>query len=232
MIKGPAPRKRGRPPLLSRAQILNISIEHLKDAPLEMFTMQSVSRRLEVAPMTLYGYFPSRDALLQAVAEDVFGRLDVESVRQIRDWREKVRLWCHIVHSQLILIPELVRLIHDPSRLTPAWIATSAPLFEALLDAPFAEEDAHFYTRWISRGLLGLTLFEGYLDKAIAPPVGADITSLTDGVPSSQLRYMELSRSLPETDSRRLFQISVESWIATLEHEFAQRQANQEQSLA
>lgn len=227
MSRGTVARKRGRPPLLTREQILAASIELLQESPLDLFTMQSVSRKLNVAPMTLYGYFPSRDSLLQSVAEDVFRRLDVTSVRQIRDWRERVRLWCHIVHTQLILIPELVRLINQPSQLNSTWLEAAAPLCEALLDARFTEERALVYTRWISRNLIGLSLFEGYLDSAVhAVPqdhMGVLHTKLT---PDTYELYSRVGPHAYGMDNRQLFSLSVESWIATLESEHARFSAD------
>lgn len=215
-------RKRGRPPLLTREQVLAASVELLQEAPLDAFTMQSVAKKLNVAPMTLYGYFPSRDALLQSVAEDVFGRLNVTSVRQVRDWRERVRLWCHIVHTQLIEIPELVRLINQPSQLNSTWLEASAPLCEAMLDARFSDERALFFTRWISRNLIGLSLFEGYMDAAVHQTPREHQGLLHAKLsPETYELYARVGPHAFGMDTRQLFKLSVESWITTLEQELA-----------
>lgn len=61
-------RKRGRPPKLSAEQILDAA----EALPLREVSMRTVAQRLGAPPSSLYHHFPTRDALVMALAGRMF----------------------------------------------------------------------------------------------------------------------------------------------------------------
>ena len=64
-----APRRRGRPPKLSVPAIVAAAIELLDREGPDALTMRRLGAELGVEAMSLYRHVPSRDALLDALAD-------------------------------------------------------------------------------------------------------------------------------------------------------------------
>jgi AcrR family transcriptional regulator len=77
-------------PTLTRERIVQMAIEHADQSGLEQVTMRKLARELSVTPMALYWHFANRDALLDAMAEDVAGRVVYDDRPQAR-WQERLR---------------------------------------------------------------------------------------------------------------------------------------------
>ena len=217
MAQSPTTAKRGRPPLLTKKQAVHAASSILAELPLEAFTMANVAERLSVAPMTLYGYFPSRDALLQAVAEEVFSTIDVSTVRQIRDWRERVRLWCYLIYKQLSSQPHLSRLICEPTQLLPAWQEIATPMIEALRDAHLTGEQPLHFAQWLSRNVVAAALFESFLSPAVEfrDALHRQDPALISAAANQAHGYV-LGLGDP-LDADALIEISIDSWVRTIE---------------
>src|SRR5262245_16085492 len=68
--------KSSRPnPALTRERILRLAIKRADASSLEKVSMRKLAAELSVTPMALYWHYPNRDALLDAMAEQVAGEL-------------------------------------------------------------------------------------------------------------------------------------------------------------
>lgn len=72
---------------LSRELILTEASQLLLEVSLEEFSLALLAKRLGAGVMSLYTYFPSRDDLLNAVAEHVFGQFEPPPVVSER-WQD------------------------------------------------------------------------------------------------------------------------------------------------
>jgi len=112
-----APRGRGRPPRLSRDQIIEAAVELLEREPDVALTIKRVAEAAGSAPMALYRYFPDREALLQAMADQVMAGL--QPTRPEGDtWQEQVRSWMRRGRTRL----------RPYSQLLPYMAATRQPV--------------------------------------------------------------------------------------------------------
>ena len=78
-------RKRGRPPRLSHAEILEAAAE----ISIENLSMMALARRLRTTDAALYYYFPSREALLRALADKLTEEIEMPPLSP--DWRHWMR---------------------------------------------------------------------------------------------------------------------------------------------
>jgi AcrR family transcriptional regulator len=85
--------RRGRKPGLSRDQIARVALEMIDREGLERFTMQRVAERVGVGTMTLYGYFGSKDELLQAVVDAAVERPQSKGLGRPSEPRPTEALW-------------------------------------------------------------------------------------------------------------------------------------------
>lgn len=80
-------------PLLSRASILDATLRLLDDKGLEKLSMRGLARELSVSPASLYHWFDSKDALLQAVFSRALEELVLPSASG-DSWEDGLRGLC------------------------------------------------------------------------------------------------------------------------------------------
>src|SRR5437660_6163927 len=88
VVPGDPPR-RGRRPRLTREQLARTALELIDRHGLDAFTMQRLAQHAGVGTMTLYGYFRSKDELLQAVVDAAVRPAERPSIEG--DWQEQMR---------------------------------------------------------------------------------------------------------------------------------------------
>lgn len=214
-----APRKRGRPPLLTHARILEASLEMLREEPLQGFTMPRISQRLKVAPMTIYGYFESREDLLQQVTELLFQELDLSGVEDAGGWEEAIRAWCYAIHDHLLTLPQLIRLSLDPSKIAGAWLQSCRPLVQALFDAGLSTPQVAFYARWVCRAMIGALVVESTYDRALFTYLAENPQAVTDELPEGSAEHvLSLLPYIQEQTDDQHFEALVESLLAEIHH--------------
>ncbi|MCO5992070.1 TetR/AcrR family transcriptional regulator [Actinoallomurus rhizosphaericola] len=77
---------RGPKPAYSRAQITEAAVRIADAEGLEAATMRRIAAEIGAGAMSLYRYVPSRDDLLELVADRLMGEIDVEGMPS-GDWR-------------------------------------------------------------------------------------------------------------------------------------------------
>lgn len=93
---------------LSHDQVIRAAWAVLDREGLAGFTMRGLAEHVGVAPMTLYGYFPDKDALLDAVLD--FGADELIVSSPVGPWRDRLRELLSILHRQLVAHPFVVEL--------------------------------------------------------------------------------------------------------------------------
>ena len=126
----PTPRRRGRPNSLDRDRIVTEALAMLEPEGAAGLTMNGLAQRLGVSAMTLYTYFPSREALLDAAADRVFGAFEPPAADL--PWREAIRIWLWALYRLFERYPVGLRLIKWDGALTPSWIGVWMPLLRGL----------------------------------------------------------------------------------------------------
>lgn len=106
----PTRNRRGRPARLSRLQVLEAGIELLGEGGGHGLSIRQLAQRLGTVPGNLYTYFPSKDALLDALAEHALGALRIEPDPALA-WDEQLEQWMEQFHQLLLTRPELMVLI-------------------------------------------------------------------------------------------------------------------------
>lgn len=87
-------KRMGRPPKTSREEILDAAMR--ADAPDLQLTR--LAQDLKISVKTVYYYFPTRRALLDALTEKIVAGMDLPDVETAGDWREalqRVARWCY-----------------------------------------------------------------------------------------------------------------------------------------
>lgn len=106
--------------LLTNDRIVEAALALLDEHGIDEFSMRGLARRLEVAPMTVYGYFRDQSALFNAVVDHVAA--DLRPPPAGAPWRERLVDLFGQLHGVLVRYPFMVQIrlrqpMHSPGAL-------------------------------------------------------------------------------------------------------------------
>ena len=130
---------RGPKPTLTPDDVVQAAVAIADEQGLGAVTMQAVSARLGFTTMAVYRYFPSKEALLDAIVDAGMG-LPPRPPEPRGDWRAEVARWAHAKRAMLIARPWLAELPFVAAPHGPNWLswleALAEPLASTGLSAP------------------------------------------------------------------------------------------------
>lgn len=134
-------RRPGRPrageEALSRRRIVEEGLRLVDADGVGALTMRRLAGTLGVDPMALYRHVASRQALIAALIEAVFGELEPPPAEW--PWRERVVAAARRYIALAAAHPNLVaHIISEPQAVAPAALVTSEALYAALSEAGLA----------------------------------------------------------------------------------------------
>ena len=127
-----AARKPGRPPRLSREDIIATSVALLEKEPVENFTLARVAKELDTVSMALYNYFDSREALLCAVADHICLGFAMPRSRGRQSWQTRLRAWLEAVRSLAEQHPVILKVLGVDGQTTAGWLRVSLTVSRTL----------------------------------------------------------------------------------------------------
>jgi AcrR family transcriptional regulator len=133
-------RRRGRPNRYSREQIARAALDLVDADGMEALTMQRLAERLGAGTMTLYGYFRSRDELLDAIVDAAVEGVDLP--RSTGTWREQLRETVLAVGRALTEHPAVVEIRVRRPILRPDALQFAERVIGLLREAGFDAEEA------------------------------------------------------------------------------------------
>lgn len=178
-------RRRGRPPRLSRHQILAAALRIADEHGLERLTMRSLGAELGADPMAVYGHIPDKAALFDGIIELVFTEIEVP--RRTGAWVEDVRAVAHAARTTVLDHPHVVSLLGTRPPVTQPAFALVEAVTSILLDAGLSEEQAADGFDCLGRLVIGHALAEA------GRPPGGDV----DG---GEQEHRQAQQTLPAQD--------------------------------
>ena len=174
---------RGPKPGLTPDDIVQAAMQIADEEGLSAVTMQAVSSRLGFTTMALYRYFPSKEALLDAIVDAGMGR-PPRPTEPRGDWRSEVAQWMRAKREMLCARPWLAELPFVAAPHGPNWLswleAVAEPLARTGLSSPDMGEMISIvdgYTRGASDTVVSLARARarGISEQQWAAAVGADL---------------------------------------------------------
>ena len=125
-----ARRRPGRPPRITSDQVVQGALELLGEVPLEEFSLGMLAKRLGLSVMALYTYFPSRDALLEAVGVRVFELFEAPDAGN--EWQAYILEWLRALRRHVDIYPVALKIMGWNGHVGAAWLGVSMPIAEVL----------------------------------------------------------------------------------------------------
>ncbi len=143
---------------LDREQIVRAAVCLVDRDGLERFSMRGLGRELGVEAMALYHYFPSKDALVDAIVQAVVA--EMKRPPAVLDWQERLRGEClayrQVAHAHPHVFPLLGRRpVKNPEALLPV-----EHMLDILRTAGFSPKQSLSAFRTLSSYAFGYALSE------------------------------------------------------------------------
>ena len=174
---------RGPKPALSADQVIQTAMEIADEDGIVAVSMHAVAARLGFTTMALYRYFPSREALYDAIVDAGMGS-PPRPPEPREDWRAEVARWARAKRAMLIARPWLAELPFVAAPHGPNWLswleALADPLSSTGVSGPEIGQMLSIidgYTRGASDTVVSLARARarGTSEQQWAAAVGADL---------------------------------------------------------
>jgi AcrR family transcriptional regulator len=221
-IKTASPRaaRQGRPRRLSHGVVLDAALEELDGIEPEAFTLATLADRLGVSTMSLYTYYPSRETLLEAVAERAFALFAAPPWTGA--WREDVLAWLWSVQRHVERHPIAIKVMAWNGRVPAAWLRVWSPLL-GLMQAQGLEGPTLALTfDWFINAAIGLIVAQRHAIEASKTASVGDVGAL----PSAEgLLLVRLFYDLQSLGREARYEIGFRRLIEGLDASFAEARA-------
>ncbi|WTW98343.1 TetR family transcriptional regulator [Streptomycetaceae bacterium NBC_01309] len=209
---GAAARGRGRPPRLSREQFVDAAAALVYADPGAPLTVKRVAEAAGAAPMALYRYFPDRDDLLHAVADQVASNMRFDAPTGAT-WQEQLRGWMLLSMEHLRPYPQLLPYIASTRQ--PSWLPSFILLTEMLQPLKLGDEDLALAITLVGTTIVGqATLAAQRTPATEMSAVLRDALDATDA--PEKARVAPVLEALPGAFDR-LYDVVIDTTIAAIE---------------
>jgi len=148
-----------KPKAERRAEILDAGIAVADAEGLAALTLHAVAERVGVTAMALYGYFPDKTSLLDAMADRVIGEVP-DSLSALAGWRERLLAGAELARVRAREHPSLVQYAFTKPAETPRTLQVVEFTYLALLDAGVPHVEIPRLERFVSTFVMGWALSE------------------------------------------------------------------------
>lgn len=150
----------GPKPKLTQSQILDQALDLLAEHGVEGLSLRRLASVCGVTPMTLYGYFASKDALLDAIITYVMP-VPARQSAEARNWSESLRDCLVAIQDAFVARPGVAALLAGRSLSDPGMDDLREYILGLLRDAGVPSPDRVTVLGVIIRYILGCAAMEG-----------------------------------------------------------------------
>jgi AcrR family transcriptional regulator len=146
-----------KPKAERRAEILDAAIALADAEGLAAVTLRAVGQRVGVTAMALYGYFPDKGSLLDAMADRVIGEVPFPAQA---GWRDRLLAGAELVRVLARQHPSVIQYSFTKPAETPYTMRVVEFTYQALLDAGVPHAQIPRLERFASTFVMGWALSE------------------------------------------------------------------------
>ncbi len=149
-----------KPKAERRAEVLDAAIALADAEGVAGVTMRAVGQRVGATAMALYGYFPDKDSLLDAVADRVIGEVFPSPVPALAGWRDRLLAAAELARTVAREHPSVIQYAFTKPAETPHTLRVVEFTYQALLDAGVPHAEIPRLERLVSTFVMGWALSE------------------------------------------------------------------------
>ena len=208
-----ARRAPGRQATLSHEKIIAQALQLLGHLTTDELTMTRIASGLGTTTMALYKYFPSRDALMNALAEHTFSLL-VAPMPADGEWQQRLHGWLRALHAHVEKYPTTLKVIGWEGHLSGAWVRVVAPVAQLLDEQGLKGERLAFVLAWFISSTMGFLMVETAESTSYRQRYSFGV--LDDLPHDEQQTFMNLLPLLPQIDHRNVVEFGLQQMVRTM----------------
>ena len=143
-----------------RAEVLDAAIALADAEGLAAVTLRAVAQRVGATAMALYGYFPDKDSLLDAMADRVIGEVSPGPSAELAGWRDRLLAAARLARVMAHEHPSVIQYAFTKPAETPHTMRIVEFTYQALLDAGVPHAEIPRLERFVSTFVIGWALSE------------------------------------------------------------------------
>jgi len=206
----------GRPPRLSRKMVLDKAMELLQEGSVEDFTMARVAGSLDTVSMALYNYFPSRQALLAAVADHICMRFKMPPRKRNQTWQHTLRQWLWTFKKHSDEYPIILKVMGIDGKSSPGWLRVTLTVSRTLYELGFRDRELALHS-WMFCSMAIALVFNEREGSIFRSPMS--LTDIDHLEPDEQDFLIMLRRHHSDLRSEEVLELGFSQIIANIERE-------------
>lgn len=205
--------QRGRPARLSQEAVVLKAMELLEKKLPDEITLAVLAKELDTATVSLYKYFPNRDAVLDAVAERFYSLFEFAAPSRAQPWRKTALAWLWAVHGHMQRHPLASRMYGVEGQVSTAMMKMCAPVLRLMEEQGLTGEALAFANAWFVNHALGLIFNEATAGEFRQPMALRHVVDLPEG---DQETYLALRPYIGTVKSAEILEFGFELMIEGL----------------
>jgi AcrR family transcriptional regulator len=137
---------RGRRLGLTREKVTEAALELIDDEGPDSFSLRRLAGKLGIEPMSLYNHVPSKEALLEDVAETLLARVDFSGTRS-GTWQQRVRAHAIAFRDAALRHPKAFPLVLTRPTRSPAAMANIGAALASIDELGLPPEERVYIVR-------------------------------------------------------------------------------------
>lgn len=203
-------KRRGRPAVLSRDEIVAAALSYARSNGLDKLSMRELSRQMNRPPMSLYVHIESKDDLLIAMLEAVLAELKPSTIVK-GDTKAALKRYLHAVRKSLNTLPGLYNVAVINGRMTSPMLGILSVLLQFLsaLDQPLKQRVN--YCRLLVWMVLGFSASETSTTADLKNPANTDLFSAVALLDADEHEHLMQALPLLTTPQpEKVFELTVD----------------------
>lgn len=200
---------------LSREQIVDATLQLVREEPHGIVTMERVAAALGTRPMSLYTHVRNRDELMALAAAQALRSWDASVPRGAR-WDNQLRAWCRSLRDHVREYPTLLLEMTSQGGFQPALLESVAVLARILRRSGLDGPALAAALRWVPQTVLGAVVLELSRPAGLETPdqeasaVAGSVSSLR---PVDRAQFDDLLLHFTEPGLPDLFEYSIDRLV-------------------
>lgn len=177
---------------MSKSRVIERAIKLADDIGVDALTIRKLATALDVKPMTIYYYVPSKEAIINGMVDQVFSEIDVPSPDQ--NWKNAIRQRSTSARKVLASHPWSVPLMESRRSPGPATLKHHNAVIACLRNGGFSVElTAHAYAL-LDAFIYGFAMQEANLPATTGDDMQELVEHVVESMPMDDYPYlMELT---------------------------------------
>ena len=174
---------------LSRERVIDAAIGLADAQGIASLSMRRLAQELGVEAMSLYYHVPSKQEILDAIADRVVGQIELPD--EATPWKPALRRLALSAYAAFTRHPWAANLVLSGSGASPARIAYMEAILGTLRRAGFSAAMTDHGYHAIESHIMGFTLWEVGMDLGTSEELAASATGFLDSLPDGAFPYLE-----------------------------------------